>query len=171
MAEKGRPGVMFYFDMQPSLKRLSLEEKGRLFEGILDYAQNGVLPEFEGMLGVAWDFIRPHVDRDGQRYEEISESRRKAARKRWDKQEEEPQTDANACFALQPMPTTTTTSTTTTKTTTTPSTTTTPTFIPNAMPTAAGRSSPDRRAVEKEMSFEELRRQKINMLECMMGNS
>ena len=168
MAEKGRPGVMFYFDMRPCLKRLSPEEKGRLFEGILDYAQFGVLPEFEGMLGVAWDFIQPHIDRDGQRYEEISELRRKAALKRWDKQGEEPQPDANACFAMQTMPTTTST----TKTTSTPSATTTPvsTFIPNAIPTAAGRCGPDRQAMAEEMSFEALRQQKINMLSSIMGS-
>ena len=28
----GKPGVMFYFDIRPCLKRLSTEEKGLLFE-------------------------------------------------------------------------------------------------------------------------------------------
>ena len=63
-----RPGVMFYFDLRPCLKRLTLEEKGRLFEAILNYAELGEVPELEGMCGVAWDFIQPRIDRDGEAY-------------------------------------------------------------------------------------------------------
>ena len=73
-----RPGVMLYFDVRPCLKRLSCEEKGLLFEGILDYAELGVLPEFDGMLGVAWDFIQPRLDRDGEAYEKSVAQKRYA---------------------------------------------------------------------------------------------
>ena len=176
MAEKGRPGVMFYFDLRPCLKRLSNEEKGQLFESILNYAQFGEVPEPDGMLGVAWDFIKPRIDHDAERYEEVVETKRRAARKRWDKQEEDSQTDAGgnsmqmhagASGALQAMPTTTTTA----KTTTTPSTisTATSTSMPSPSPRSAGRSGPDRRSVAEEMSFEDLRRQKLKMLSGMMG--
>ena len=64
----GKPGVMLYFDVRPCLKRLSAEEKGRLFEAILEYGENGEDPGFEGMLGIAWDFIQPSIDRDSDRY-------------------------------------------------------------------------------------------------------
>lgn len=177
MAEKGRPGVMLWFDLRPCLKRLSLEEKGLLFECILDYAEYGAVPELEGMTGVAWDFIQPRIDRDAERYEEVVENKRRAARKRWDKQEESLQDDADGCSrmqvharasdALQTMPTTTPTSTPTTKTT--PSPTATSTFTPTAKPRAAGRCGPDRQAVAEEMSFEDLRQQKLKMLSGMMG--
>lgn len=73
-----RPGVMLYFDVRPCLKRLSREEKGLLFEGILDYAELGILPEFDGMLGVAWDFIQPRLDRDGEAYEKSVAQKRYA---------------------------------------------------------------------------------------------
>ena len=176
MAEKERPGVMIYFDLRPCLKRLSTEDKGFLLEAILDYAQYGELPELDGMAGVAWDFIRPRIDRDAERYEEVSERRRQAAKKRWDRQEEELQTDANecksmqldanACFAMQTMPTTTTS--TTTKTTSTPTSSSTPTstsaFTPIAIPTAEWQKATNRRAVEEEMRFESLRQQKLKML-------
>lgn len=172
MAEKERPGVMLYFDLRPCMKRLSLEEKGQLFEHILDYAEFGEVPEPDGILGVAWDFIKPRIDRDAERYEEVVENKRRAARKRWDKQEEDPQANADGCSsmqvharasgALQVMPTTT--STTNTTTTSTPSTTATPTPTPRA----AGRSCPDRRAVAEEMSFEDLRQWKMKMLSGMM---
>ncbi len=172
MAEKERPGVMLYFDLRPSLKRLSPEEKGLLFEYILDYAQFGVLPEPEGMVGIAWDFIRPRIDRDAERYEEISERRRQAAKKRWDRQEEELQADANAYFAMQTMPTTTTPSTTTTKTTSSPKTTpaTASTPMPSSSPRMAGLPDPDRLAMAEELSFEEMRQRKLNMLSSMISS-
>ena len=64
-----KPGVMFYFDVRPCIRRLSLVDKGQLFEAILDYAENGVEPELDGVLGVAWDFIQPRIDRDSEQYE------------------------------------------------------------------------------------------------------
>ena len=64
-----RPGVMFYFDIRPCIRRLSLEDKGQLFEAILDYAENGIEPELDGALGVAWDFIQPRIDLDSEQYE------------------------------------------------------------------------------------------------------
>lgn len=63
-----KPGVMIYFDIRPCLKRLSMEEKALLFEAILDYGECGSEPDFEGAVGVAWDFIKPGIDRDSVRY-------------------------------------------------------------------------------------------------------
>lgn len=74
-----KPGVMFYFDVRPCIKRLSLEEKGRLFEAILDYAEFGAVPDVDGTLGVAWDFIQPKIDRDGERYDKQIEQKQYAA--------------------------------------------------------------------------------------------
>lgn len=65
-----RPGVMFYFDMLPALKRLTKVQKADLFEALLEYAQCGVLPEFDDIgVSVAWDFIQPRIDRDAQAYD------------------------------------------------------------------------------------------------------
>lgn len=66
--DKKQPGVMLYFDIRPSLKRLSTQEKGELFEAILDYGEFGVVPDLDGLLGIAWDFIQPRLDRDRERY-------------------------------------------------------------------------------------------------------
>lgn len=114
MARK-KPGVMLYFEIRPSLKRLSDEEKGRLFEAILDYGENGTVPDFDGGLGIAWDFIQPRIDADSQRYQKVSQARSAAAAARWEQKNK--QTDANAFFAMQTMPTTTSTTTTTSSST------------------------------------------------------
>ena len=87
MSQTKQPGVMLYFDLRPSLRRMSNEEKGILFESILDYAQHGVVPERQGSLGIAWDFIQPRLDRDKQHYQGLTEQRRAADRKRWSKED------------------------------------------------------------------------------------
>ncbi len=65
-----KPGIMFYFSTRPCLKRLSLEEKGLLFEALLDYGEFGAVPTFDESpgLAVAWDFMQQLVDRDAERY-------------------------------------------------------------------------------------------------------
>lgn len=64
----GKPGIMFYFDVRPCIKRLTLEEKGQLFEAILDYGEFGNLPNFDDRLGITWDFIQPKLDKDSELY-------------------------------------------------------------------------------------------------------
>lgn len=66
----GRPGVMLYFELLEPIKSLSYEDKGKLFEAILSYAQYGEVPNFDGFLMLAWGFIRPKLDADARRYED-----------------------------------------------------------------------------------------------------
>ena len=96
-----QPGVMLYFEIRPCLARLTMDEQGRLFNAILDYGELGIEPDFNYMLGIAWDFIKPRLDRDREHYEERVRQCGEAARRRWEKQ-----ADADAC---ERMPTTTVT--------------------------------------------------------------
>ena len=64
-----RPGVMFYFDsIGPALARFSDAQLGALIRGIVEYAQTGALPELDGMEGLAFDMMRPKIDKDGDSY-------------------------------------------------------------------------------------------------------
>lgn len=74
-----RPGIMLYFDILEPLKVLPDADKGRLFIAILEYGQFGVIPEFDGMLAMAWGFIKPKLDRDGVAYENTTAQRKYAA--------------------------------------------------------------------------------------------
>lgn len=76
---------MLYFSVRPALKRLSAEQKGRLFDAILDYGESGLLPDFDGVLGVCWDFIQPMIDKDAVSYNEKCDKARKAINVRWAK--------------------------------------------------------------------------------------
>ena len=83
------PGIMFYFETRPCLGRLTMMERGALFDAILNYGEFGVIPQFEGMLGVAWDFIQPKLDKDRERYEAQCAKSRYAAYTREAKKREE----------------------------------------------------------------------------------
>ena len=74
-----RPGIMLYFDILEPIRVLPDADKGRLLVAMLEYGQSGVVPEFEGMLALAWGFVKPKLDRDDESYEEAKVQRRYAA--------------------------------------------------------------------------------------------
>ena len=85
---KKRPGIMLYFEtIRNCTKRLDFEEKGRLFDAILAYGEDGTLPDFSEeedlSLCIAWDVIRPQIDNDNLRYQEKCQMAQNAARARW----------------------------------------------------------------------------------------
>ena len=63
-----RPGIMVYFDMLGPVKVLPDADKGRLFVAMLEYGQSGIVPQFDGMLALAWEFAKPKLDRDNEEY-------------------------------------------------------------------------------------------------------
>lgn len=139
-----RPGVMLYFDMLEPIRVLPDEDKGRLLMAILEYGKEGSLPEFDGMLALAWGFVKPKIDRDLEEYERTVLRRQYATFCRERKKKNEPEISFEEWLMItgnqkhhmishdindnQWYPTTTTTTTTATSTTrtttTTPSTTT-----------------------------------------------
>ena len=96
-----QPGVMLYFEIRPCLARLTLDQQGQLFNAILDYGELGIEPNFDYMLGVAWDFIKPRLDRDREHYEDVCEKRRQAILNRWEQSKD---TNVYNCYQLQPHP-------------------------------------------------------------------
>lgn len=46
-----------------------MEQRGILFDAILEYAECGVEPTFcDDTMKMAWAFVRPRTDRDGMNY-------------------------------------------------------------------------------------------------------
>ena len=133
-----RPGVMLYFDMLEPIRVLPDADKGRLLMAILEYGKEGILPDFEGMLALAWGFVKPKIDRDLDEYERTVLRRQYATFCRERKKKHEPEVPFEEWLMItgnqnhhmishdtnddQWYPTTTTTSTPTT--TPTPTTTT-----------------------------------------------
>lgn len=63
-----RPGIMLYFDILDPIRVLPDADKGRLLVAMLEYGKNGTVPEFEGMLELAWGFVKPKIDKDSEEY-------------------------------------------------------------------------------------------------------
>ena len=63
-----RPGIMLYFDILEPIRVLPDAEKGQLLVAMLEYGKSGVMPEFDGMLALAWGFVKPKIDKDEAEY-------------------------------------------------------------------------------------------------------
>lgn len=74
-----RPGIMLYFDILEPIRVLPDADKGRLLVAMLEYGQSGIVPQFDGMLALAWGFVKPKLDRDGETYENAKVQRKYAA--------------------------------------------------------------------------------------------
>ena len=127
-----RPGIMLYFDILEPIKVLPDADKGRLLVAMLEYGQSGTVPAFDGMLALAWGFVRPKIDKDEEEYNMSVLRRQYATVCRERKRKGEPditfdewlKTNDNQRSSMmtnddQWYPTTTTTPSTTTKTSTT----------------------------------------------------
>lgn len=99
---KKKPGVMLYFDIRPSLSRMTKEQQGEMFCAILDYGEYGTEPEFSDQtLYFVWDFIKPRLEKDDEAYKVKAEKAKAAADARWSNAknaiaEDSMQTDADA---------------------------------------------------------------------------
>ena len=93
---------VLYCDWEDIIEDLTDEEVGKLFKAIFAYVNHGVAEQFDGRtgLGVAFKTIRRQIDVNRKKYEQVVEKRRNAAKKRWEKQNPEAQSDANASFAM-----------------------------------------------------------------------
>ena len=88
MARK-KPGVMIYFELRGALQVLSNEDKGRLLDTILAYAEDGEAPDFEpGALAAIWALTKPRLDADAQRYADKCAKAKEAIDKRWSNTDE-----------------------------------------------------------------------------------
>lgn len=129
----GRPGIMLYFDILEPIKVLPDAEKGQLLVAMLEYGKEGVLPQFDGMLALAWGFVKPKLDKDSEEYNRTILKRQYATYCRDRKKKGEPEAtfeewlmtigDQNHHMISHditwyPTTTTSTTTSTTTKTTT-----------------------------------------------------
>ena len=63
-----RPGIMLYFDILEPIRVLPDADIGRLLLAMLEFGKEGIVPEFEGMLALAWGFVKPKIDKDEEEY-------------------------------------------------------------------------------------------------------
>ena len=86
-----RPGIMLYFDILEPIKVLPDADKGRLLVAMLEYGQSGTVPQFDGMLALAWGFVKPKIDKDSEEYNRTVLKRQYATYCRDQKKKGEPE--------------------------------------------------------------------------------
>ena len=68
---KERPGMMLYFENRACIDALSDAEAGKLIKGLLRYACDGTVPQFDGVLRLVWLMFQPKLDYDAARYDHL----------------------------------------------------------------------------------------------------
>lgn len=97
--EEGKKSVILYTEWAKPLAGLPLEEKGRIFDAILRYTDDGSTPDFENpATEMAFSFIQMRLDENLGKWNDVREKRREAGRI-GGKQRQANQ--ANATFAKQ----------------------------------------------------------------------
>lgn len=88
--------ISLYYSYREQLEMLPDDERGRLIIALLDYAENGTIPIFDGASKMAFSFIRAQIDRDSGKYAARCQKNRENAIKRWNSE------NTNACNRIQP---------------------------------------------------------------------
>lgn len=83
-----KKSFVLYNDYIRHISRLSDREAGQLFKAIFSYAESGEEAELGAEASMAFSFIASQLDRDREKYEEICEKRRSAAKKGREKLEQ-----------------------------------------------------------------------------------
>ena len=77
-----KDSFVLYTSMLKSTKKLSLEQKGKLFEAILEYQETGEVPEIDDLaVEIYFDLIKNQMDIDNKKFEETLEKRREAGKR------------------------------------------------------------------------------------------
>lgn len=82
---KEQKGFIIYGDTEPVVDRLTDEEAGQLFKGMVKYFNSGETPSFSGVLEFVFIPIKQQMDRDSEKYEEKCQKNREKIQKYWNK--------------------------------------------------------------------------------------
>lgn len=85
----GKPGVMIYFDMLPTMEGLTTTDMGVLFKAIMQYGLIGIPGKLTKRTELLWPMIKSRLDSDTMRYIKTVRRKEYAAYVRWAKRHEE----------------------------------------------------------------------------------
>ena len=92
MAEK--KSFMIYLDNEKQVNMLTDEQAGKLFKALFEFAKDGTETDFnDGMIAMAFSFMTDSIKRDTEKYESICQKRAENIKKRWNKKQDEGNTN------------------------------------------------------------------------------
>lgn len=85
-----KKSFLIYLDYEEQFSLLSDEELGQLMRAIMEYEKTQQIPELNGMVKMAFSFIKQQLDRDTEKWHEEKKKRsdagKKGMAKRWNKE-------------------------------------------------------------------------------------
>ena len=66
--KKNKDTVLLFMEIRDSIDFLTDEDAGRLFKAILAYAEEGVIPDFQGPLMSVFSLVKSQIDRGEEAY-------------------------------------------------------------------------------------------------------
>lgn len=88
-----KSSFLIYLDYQEQFDLLTDEEAGRLIKAIIKYEKTGEIPKLDGMLKMAFSFIKTQLDRDREKYKKKCEKNKENGKKGGRPKKEEKQED------------------------------------------------------------------------------
>lgn len=76
-----RDSFVLYTKIKDTVDELTLEQKGELFQAILDYQATGEVPKLEGVVKIAFIPIRQDLDANNEKWEKTRQARSEAGKK------------------------------------------------------------------------------------------
>lgn len=84
---------LIYLDYEEQFNLLTDEQIGQLMRAIIKYEKSGEIPKLDGMLQMAFSFIKTQLDRDREKYNKKCEKNRENAKRGGRPKKEEKQTE------------------------------------------------------------------------------
>jgi hypothetical protein len=72
---------LIYLDYEEHFNLMTNEQLGQLIRAIIEYEKTRVVPKLEGIVKMAFSFIKAQLDRDREKYEEKCSKNRENGKK------------------------------------------------------------------------------------------
>lgn len=90
---------LMYLDYEEQFNLMTDEELGKLIRAIMEYEKTGIEPELNGMVKMAFSFIKAQLDRDRDKWEDTKNKRSEAGKRgmanRWNNKNNDVITEDN----------------------------------------------------------------------------
>ena len=86
---------LMYLDYEEQFNLLTDEQIGQLMRAIIKYEKSGEIPELDGMLKMAFSFIKTQLDRDREKYNKKCEKNKENGKRGGRPRKEEKQEDTS----------------------------------------------------------------------------
>lgn len=65
-----KKSFLMYLDYEEQFALLTDEQLGRLLRAVMEYEKTQIVPELDGIIKMAFSFIKAQLDRDREKYED-----------------------------------------------------------------------------------------------------